>query len=128
MAKVCCPAYQPEMPLKAGRSFCRHWQDRILAVKKWRFTDWEIKKVILTEFVDAVFYLYEQFKQCGATIIGEWATEGYKFKASKAVVDGRFVGLALDQENQKDLTPDRLDSWLNNAGRGLGLSFKQHNS
>jgi flavodoxin I len=65
-----------------------------------------------TEFVDAVFYLYEQFSQCGATLIGEWATEGYKFKASKAVIDGHFVGLALDQENQKDLTPDRLDTWL----------------
>ena len=64
------------------------------------------------EFVDAVFYLYEQFKHCGATLIGEWATEGYTFKASKAVVDGRFVGLALDQENQKDLTSDRLDNWL----------------
>jgi flavodoxin I len=59
-----------------------------------------------------VFYLYEQFKECGATIIGEWATEGYNFKNSKAVVDGCFVGLALDQENQKDLTPDRLDTWL----------------
>ncbi len=65
-----------------------------------------------TEFVDAVFYLYEQFKQCGATIIGQWTTEGYNFQASKAVVDGCFVGLALDQENQKDLTPDRLDTWL----------------
>ena len=65
-----------------------------------------------TEFIDAVFYLYEQFKLCGATIIGEWATEGYKFEASKAVVDGSFIGLALDQENQKDLTPDRLNTWL----------------
>ena len=65
-----------------------------------------------TEFIDAVFYLYEQFKECGATIIGEWAAEGYKFEASKAVVDGSFVGLALDQENQKDLTTDRLDIWL----------------
>ena len=65
-----------------------------------------------TEFVDAMFYLYEPFKHCGATIIGAWATEGYNFQASKAVVDGCFVGLALDQENQKDLTPDRLDAWL----------------
>ncbi|WP_262963969.1 flavodoxin [Methylobacter psychrophilus] len=64
------------------------------------------------EFVDAVFYLYEQFKQCGATIIGEWATEGYKFQSSKAVINGHFVGLALDQENQKDLTSDRLAAWL----------------
>jgi len=64
------------------------------------------------EFIDAVFYLYEQFKDCGATMIGAWDTEGYHFKASKAVVDGRFVGLALDQENQKDLTPERLNTWL----------------
>ena len=64
------------------------------------------------EFVDAMFYLYEQFKKCGATIIGEWATEGYNFQASKAVVDGYFAGLALDQENQKDLTPARLETWL----------------
>ncbi|MDP3878140.1 MAG: flavodoxin [Methylobacter sp.] len=65
-----------------------------------------------TEFVDAMFYLYEQFEQCGATLIGAWDTDGYNFKASKAVVDDRFVGLALDQENQKDLTPARLEAWL----------------
>ena len=64
------------------------------------------------EFVDAMFYLYERFKQCGATIIGAWETEGYKFQSSKAVIDNRFVGLALDQENQKDLTPERLETWL----------------
>ncbi len=64
------------------------------------------------EFVDAMFYLYEQFKLCNATIIGAWDTEGYNFKASKAVVNERFVGLALDQENQKDQTAERLDAWL----------------
>jgi flavodoxin I len=64
------------------------------------------------EFVDAMIYLYEQFKQCGATLIGTWDTEGYNFTSSKAVVDNRFVGLALDQENQKDLTPARLETWL----------------
>lgn len=64
------------------------------------------------EFVDALFYLYEQFKDCNATLIGDWNTEGYQFTHSKAVVNERFVGLALDQENQKDLTPDRLDTWL----------------
>ena len=73
-----------------------------------------------TEFVDAVFYLYEQFMLCGATIIGDWGVEGYKFQASKAVVDGRFVGLALDQENQKELTPDRLDTWLKMLAKAWG--------
>jgi flavodoxin I len=64
------------------------------------------------QFVDAMFYLFEQFKQCGATMIGSCETEGYKFKASKAIVDNRFVGLVLDQENQKELTDARLDTWL----------------
>jgi flavodoxin I len=64
------------------------------------------------EFVDAMYYLYEQFEQCGASMIGSWKTESYNFQASKAVIDDHFVGLAIDQENQKDLTPARLDSWL----------------
>ena len=75
------------------------------------------------EFVDAMFYLYEQFKQCGATLIGAWDTEGYNFKSSKAVVDSRFVGLALDQENQKELTPGKTGYLVKNAGEGLGLIF-----
>jgi flavodoxin I len=66
------------------------------------------------EFVDAMFYLYEQFKQCGATMIGAWDIEGYNFQTSKAVIDGNFIGLALDQDNQKDLTSARLDQWLHN--------------
>ncbi len=65
-----------------------------------------------SEFVDAMFYLYEQFEQCGATLIGSWETEAYNFNKSKAVVDKHFVGLALDQENQKELTPARLEAWL----------------
>ncbi len=64
------------------------------------------------EFIDAVFYLYQQFQDCGATVVGDWSTEGYNFKASKSVVADRFLGLALDQENQKDLTPERLATWL----------------
>jgi flavodoxin I len=64
------------------------------------------------EFIDATYYLYVQFKQCGATLIGDWSTEGYNFKASKAVIDNRFVGLALDQENQKELTSERVTAWL----------------
>lgn len=64
------------------------------------------------DFVSAMIYLYDSFKQSGATVIGACSTEGYKFKRSKAIVDERFVGLALDQENQKDLTHERLDTWL----------------
>jgi flavodoxin I len=69
------------------------------------------------EFADAMIYLYEQFKKCGATLIGAWDTEGYQFQRSKAAIENRFVGLVLDQENQKELTPERLETWLKMLAR-----------
>ncbi len=63
-------------------------------------------------FGDSLFALYEQLRACGAEIVGAWDTDGYTFEQSKAVVDGRFVGLVLDQHNQGMLTEERLDTWL----------------
>lgn len=70
------------------------------------------QKSYADEFVSALFFLYDGFKRNGATLIGACSTDGYKFKHSKAVVGQQFVGLALDQENQKEQTQERLDSWL----------------
>ncbi|BBI99404.1 flavodoxin [Ferrigenium kumadai] len=64
------------------------------------------------EFVDAMGILYEFFKAKGARFAGAWPADDYDFVASKALVDGEFVGLALDQENQKMLTDDRIEAWL----------------
>jgi flavodoxin I len=63
-------------------------------------------------FVDSMFYLYDALKQRGASFIGEWDTEGYTFDASRAVVDGKFLGLVLDNNNQAILTDQRIDTWL----------------
>ena len=65
-----------------------------------------------TEFVDALGILYKKLKKLGAGFIGNWPVEGYEFEKSKALRDGEFVGLVLDQDNQADLTPERLDEWL----------------
>lgn len=63
-------------------------------------------------FVDSLYQLYELFSHCGATIIGGWSVDGYSFEQSKAVVDGRFVGLVIDNISQGLLTESRLDAWL----------------
>lgn len=63
-------------------------------------------------FVDAIGIIYKKLKKAGATFVGEWPTDGYDYKKSKAVVDGKFVGLVLDMDNQKDLTDGRIDAWL----------------
>ena len=63
-------------------------------------------------FVNGLIHLYRFFSERGATIIGDWSTEGYDFAASEAIIDGRFVGLALDHKNQAMQTEERMQQWL----------------
>lgn len=64
------------------------------------------------EFCDALIKLYEAAKENGANIVGEWDTDGYSFEESQAIVDGKFVGLTLDYDNEEDLTDDRVAKWV----------------
>lgn len=64
------------------------------------------------EFVDALILLHDAVVACGARVIGAWPADGYSFRASQALVDGRFVGLALDQIGQPALSEARIDAWL----------------
>jgi flavodoxin I len=63
-------------------------------------------------FLDAMMDLHEFFTAANAEIVGGCSIEGYTFNHSRAVVDGRFVGLALDQHLQQLLTDQRIDTWL----------------
>lgn len=65
-----------------------------------------------TTFGDALFILHQAVLKAGAQPIGIWPTEGYDHMDSKAVVDGSFVGLVLDEENQGDLTSSRITEWI----------------
>lgn len=63
-------------------------------------------------FVNGMRILYDQLIERGATIVGEWDAAGYEFKTSSSIVDGKFVGLVVDQINQRLLTEQRIDAWL----------------
>ena len=56
--------------------------------------------------------LYNVAKNVGACVIGRVATNGYTFDESEAVVDGKFVGLALDEVNEDDKTDERINAWV----------------
>ncbi len=62
-------------------------------------------------YCDAIGIIYEKLSAKGAKIVGSVATDGYSFDASKAVKDGKFVGLALDADNQSDETEPRVKAW-----------------
>lgn len=63
-------------------------------------------------FVSAMGELYNGLKGSGAAFIGRVPTAGYNFSDSEAVVDGEFVGLAIDDVNEEDKTDERIDAWI----------------
>ena len=65
-------------------------------------------------FLDALGIIAEDLTKAGASILGEWPTDGYEFNKSVGLTpDGKhFYGLGLDQENQDDLHLQRLDIWF----------------
>lgn len=63
-------------------------------------------------FQDAIGILEEKISELGGETVGYWSTEGYEFSDSKALHDGKFIGLALDEDNQSDLTEKRIKTWV----------------
>lgn len=63
-------------------------------------------------YLDALGIIHDRIKDKGASFVGAWPTEGYNFTASKGVVNGKFLGLAIDEDNQKDLTSERIQKWV----------------
>jgi len=63
-------------------------------------------------FLNAMGTLYDRVTSCGATVVGGWPTDDYAFDDSTAVRNGEFVGLAIDEVNQHDLTSERITRWI----------------
>ncbi len=67
-------------------------------------------------FVDSMKDLADLLAERGATLVGACSREGYDFEASKALVDGQFIGLPLDEDTQAGLTAGRLEAWIKLLG------------
>lgn len=63
-------------------------------------------------FVDGLGVFQEEFSKVNANIVGQWPIEGYTFTDSEGVRDKYFFGLALDEDQQDDLTEGRISQWL----------------
>ena len=62
-------------------------------------------------FCNALGHFYEYAKD--ANIIGQTSTDGYEFEDTTAIINDQFVGLVLDEDNQSDLTDERIETWVN---------------
>ena len=62
-------------------------------------------------FVDGIGTIYQVIQNKGCKIVGFVDTTGYDYEASTAETDGKFVGLPLDEDNESNLTDERIDKW-----------------
>lgn len=63
-------------------------------------------------FVEAMMHLYNAVEPKGAKIVGSTSTDGYDFDASEAVIDDRFMGLAIDASFDEDEITSKVESWV----------------
>lgn len=99
------------------------WYDGVKVLKVSQLTG---KKVAVFGCGDSESYsdtfcggmkeLYDLAEAAGATMVGHVSTDGYNYDDSDAVVDGQFVGLALDNVNEDDKTESRIEAWLPTLG------------
>ncbi|MCB4799116.1 flavodoxin [Neotamlana laminarinivorans] len=66
-------------------------------------------------FIDGVGILAKVIIEKGGTVVGYWPTEGYRHTDSVALIEDNedmFYGLALDHDNESQLTDERLKAWI----------------
>lgn len=63
-------------------------------------------------FVGGMRVLYDIVTQNNGIVVGMTKDEGYKYEETNAVIDGNFVGLAIDESNQGSQTPEKIEAWI----------------
>ena len=73
-------------------------------------------------FLDAMGLVYRKFLGQGAVGgYGFWSTEEYDYADSLAHEGDRFCGLAIDEDNEPELTAERIKRWCKQVKAELSL-------
>ena len=64
-----------------------------------------------SSFCDALGVIYHELQHTGCTFTGEVDLSEYRFDGSGGVIDGKFVGLPIDDNNESDRTDTRIKKW-----------------
>lgn len=105
------------------------WDDIYPDFKKIDFTGIKVGFYALGDqfgypdnFVDGLGILAEVVKSNGGDIFGFWNNKNYNFKSSKGISsNGKFYGLVIDEDNQENLTDERIDSWVIQIKKELNI-------
>lgn len=71
-------------------------------------------------FVAGLGLFQKELSKTNVKIIGRWPTDGYDFTESQGEKDGMFYGLAIDEQNQWDITEERVKAWTDQLKKEMG--------
>lgn len=74
-----------------------------------------------SDFVSGMRFIYDIVREKGAKTLGTWEDVGYSYDNSASIIDGKFIGLALDEDNQDELSDGRIEQWCKQLKVELGL-------
>lgn len=63
-------------------------------------------------FVDGMATIRDEISSTGIRFIGSWPAVGYEHTDSKSVDGDHFIGLALDDDQQPELSDERIKHWV----------------
>ncbi len=72
-------------------------------------------------FVDHIAVLANELVNNGAKLTGMVSAGYYEFDESEAVVDGKFLGLPIDEDFEPELTDKRLKDWVKQISPDFGF-------
>ena len=95
------------------------WDDKFSEFEQFDFTGKTVaffglgdQEMYEDTFVDGMGILHDVAVKNGATVVGDnWTADGYNFDESFALKDSAFVGLTIDEDNQDELTDERIGKW-----------------
>ncbi len=93
----------------------------ILKGKKVAFFGLGDQKRYPDHFADGMGLLYEKVKPLGVQVIGLCSRQGYTFEVSAAALGDRLAGLALDEDNEPEKTEERVNKWVEQLKKELGI-------
>lgn len=104
------------------------WNRFFVKLRKYDLSETKVASIGLGDqvlypghFVDGLAVFKEEMERVGAKMIGYWPTKGYDFTDSDGRDGDMFFGLALDLDQQDELTDDRIDKWVKQVKKEAGL-------
>ena len=72
-------------------------------------------------FVNAMGRLAKEIIPSNAKIVGQVDPSIYEFEDSEAIIDGKFIGLPVDEDFEPELTDKRIGEWLDSIKAEFGF-------